>query len=288
MNFKTADLALHEAVARRLAIESPAIVLSTCNRIEIYFSTPVDLLAFPLQNTYFHSGAECFFHLCKVASGLDSAVFAETDILRQVKAAYTRACQQYILPSALHYLFQKSFKIAKAVRSEFFAKKTFPTIESVLWQMISEILPQEHRKTLLVGYSEMHRKFAAFLTRKGVRDISFCTRSSRPEVQVNMHGREELQHWQHYDLISCATQADDFLITGQGRKKHLIFDLSVPRCVDPNIGGVSLFNIEQINWRIDHAEQNLEEIESFIWENVLRLIRIRQRIDGALHESLYN
>jgi len=302
INFKTADLALHEMVARGVenflmepSSRHPMILLSTCNRTEIYFSTedpPFDWRRFfsflPLHEQknrlYSYSGTDCFFHLCKVAAGLDSAVFAETEILRQVKIAYTRASEQGRLSSSMHYLFQKAFKIAKAVRSHFFAKKTFPTLYSILWQLAGEELKnRDTMRVLLVGYSEIHRRFAAFLAYKGVQSVSFCTRFPKQIGLSNVYGREELQNWNQYDLISCATQADDFLIVGQGGKKHLIFDLSVPRNVDPAVisDRISLFNMEQINQLIGEKQdlllQNLDLAEHFIWEHVIRLSFLYQK-----------
>lgn len=131
LNHKTAHLALRETFARAalrlqnemgLFFPHATIVLSTCNRTEIYFSSPdlsechSELLSFlrsehldePFEHRlYSYFGIDCLSHLCLVASGLDSAIVAETEIQRQVKMSYLRSSERAQLPSSLHFLFKK-------------------------------------------------------------------------------------------------------------------------------------------------------------------------------------
>src|SRR5271154_332014 len=103
INYKTSDLSFREKFSRvaeklsgerALFFKHPTVLLSTCNRTEIYFSAEdlaeahSDLLAFFRphileQRLYAYFGIDCFAHLSKVAAGLDSAIIAETEILRQ-------------------------------------------------------------------------------------------------------------------------------------------------------------------------------------------------------------
>ena len=95
---------------------------------------------------------------------------------------------------------------------------------------------------------------------------------------VRVVSRNVLAQWQEYDIIVCASKADDYLIRGEGRKSQVtqvIFDLSVPRNVDPKVGAL-VYNIEEVNRMIEQKEaaHSLEQCEAFIWENVVKLLRI--------------
>jgi glutamyl-tRNA reductase len=186
---------------------------------------------------------------------LESAVFLETDIARQVKQAYAGR----VLPKLLHFAFQKAFKIAKSIRTEFLLHQENPTLLGVLWQLAVSTFPDmRKRRVLLVGNSAIHRRFAVFLQRKGVLDLTMC---SRGEVIGQSMTREELSSWNTYDLVSCATDADHFLIHGEGRG-NLIFDLSVPRVVHPEVMA-KLFNIEEIQG-IVQSQRDSALVEAFL------------------------
>lgn len=290
INFKTADLQLREAMARAaqslsgeraIFFRHPIVLLSTCNRTEIYFSADdlaaahSDLLAHfrkivdvPFEHRlYSYFGIDCFAHLCRVTAGLDSAIFAETEIQRQVKVAYSHARG---LPSCLHYAFQKALKVGKTVRNQLDQIRG-PTLYGTIWQLGE----WKKKRILLVGYSEINRGFASFLMHKGVNRFSLCTRN--PEAVrlegVDVVDRSLLAHWQSYDLIVCASRAEDYLIRGEGDGRHLIFDLSVPRNVDPEVGkSARLYNIDQL---VQKKEMEpLDWRETLIWENVIKLTRI--------------
>jgi glutamyl-tRNA reductase len=298
INFKTAPLSLHESIARsslslfQEMMPIPMVLLSTCNRTEIYFSSEnlaqtkreiqeriEERIGISLEGLlYSYLNRDCFAHLCRVSSGLDSAIFLETEIARQVKLAYALSCKRSILPSVLHYVFQKSFKVAKCLRSSVLSLKKGTSIFSILWQMgEEEFLDLRQRNIFLVGYSETNRRLADFFEQKGSKNFTFCSRWPEKVVGYTAVGRDALSSWNEYDLIFCASQTDTFLIQGEGRKKHLIFDLSVPRNVDPRVekGGVKLYNIEQINKQIaqnkDETQELLHQLETLLWENVSRL-----------------
>lgn len=310
INYKTAELPLREAIAkgaqslageRSLFFPHPTILLSTCNRTEIYFSADdlaqvqSDLLALlrgqieePFEHRlYSYFGIDCFAHLCRVTAGLDSAILAETEIQRQVKIAYAKASEVLVMPSCLHYLFQKAMKVAKSVRSQLALERGAPTLFGTLWQIACQELGDLTKmKILLVGYSEIHRGFASFLAYKGVSEITYCTTFPERVPEKSVCGREELKNWGDYDLISCASQAEGFLIKGKGKKRHLIFDLSVPRNVDPEMKGVILYNIEQIDQMIEQKKfmesDSLERLESLLWENVILLARLyREKMEKS-------
>lgn len=306
INFKTADLVLREAIARgaqslgeerALFFRHPTVLLSTCNRTEIYFSAEnlaeahSDLLALlrrqinlPFEHRlYSYFGIECFAHLARVTGGLDSAILAETEIQRQVRVAYGKSASLFALPSSLHYLFQKSLKLSKTVRSQFALEKGAPTLYGTLWQIGERILGEiKGKKILLVGYSEINRGFARFLEKKKVGGIALCTRnpeSVRMEG-ISLYDRKVLENWHAFDWIVTASQADDYLIRTGNENSQLILDLSVPRNVDPKMK-CALYNIEQINQMMEEKKSEhsayLAKCNAFVWNNVLTLSRIYQK-----------
>jgi glutamyl-tRNA reductase len=302
LNHKTAGLLFREAVARGAKVLSgeralffnhPTVLLSTCNRTEIYFSAEdlgeahSDLLAFlrlqieePFEHRlYSYFGLECFAHLGCVAAGLDSAILAETEIQRQVKVAYARACEYAKLPSCLHYIFQKALHLSKSVRGRLHMQRGAPTLFHAVWHLAEEALGDlSCRKILLVGYSEINREMAYFLIRRGIKAFTLVTR--RPEA-VRLEGclardRNELEQWNEYDWIICAASSSDYLIQGSAQGKRAIFDLSVPRNVDPTVQSSTtlLYNIEQVNRWVEQKRiaqsDHLTACTDLVWEFAFR------------------
>lgn len=306
INAKTGDLKLREAIARGaqslaeekgLFFRHPTVLLSTCNRTEVYFHADElaeahsDVLAWlrasidpPFdQRLYSYFGIDCFTHLCRVAAGLDSAILAETEIQRQVKVAYGQAAARHPLPGCIHYIFQKALKVGKEARNHWRLQRGAPTLYGALWQIAHQFFPDlPSRRILLVGYSETNRGFAAFLNHKGIGNFSFATRTP-PLVREAREfcSRSELSRWQDYDWIVSATRSDDYLIRGSSHRRHLLFDLSVPRTIDPDAAqspAIQLFNIEQINRLIETQRcgpsDSAAKCEAHVAEHVSRLARI--------------
>jgi glutamyl-tRNA reductase len=307
LSYRTADLDLREEFARisekisgerALFFKHPTVQLCTCNRTEIYFSADdlaeshSDLLAFfrlhmktPFEHRlYAYFGIDCFCHLSRVASGLEAAVLAETEIQSQVKLAYGRAASALALPSCIHYIFQKSLRVAKFARNSFYLEKGASTLYGTVWHAANEHFADlKMRRILLVGYSEINRGFAAFLTHRGVRDFFLATRyPSQVHLEgAIVRGRELISTWPSFDLIISAAKSNDYLIRGSGRGHNLIFDLSVPRVADPHIQSATIWNIEQINQRVEQnrrlAKEGLEQGRECIHEYVDRLAKIYRR-----------
>lgn len=319
LNHKTAGLDVRESMARAaralageraLFFPHPTVLLSTCNRMEIYFSSEElaeahsDLLAClrrhllgPFEHRlYSYFGIDCFFHLGRVAAGLDSAILAESEIQRQVKVAYAQACQLFQLPSCMHYIFQKSLKLGKLARSHFQIEQNAPTLCQAIWQLATEKLGDlSRRRFLLVGYSEINRGMACFLLRRGIQQFVLATQSPSSVCLEGCHARDrsELDRWVEYDCIVSATSSDQYLLSGKTCRQHAIFDLSVPRTVDPLLGkapNVALYNIEQVNQWIEqkrHVQSDqLSRCDELLKQQVLRLaLAYREKLQckAALH-----
>ncbi len=302
----------HEAFAKAcirsfqnnpLLLESLSVVLvQTCNRSEIYFSaenlsevhsTLLDILReeldFPFeQQIYSLFGFDCFTHLCSVASGLDSIIVGESDIQRQIKKAYEAASLSYKLSPFTHFLFQKSLKIAKEIRT-FYA---FPKNRLSLEKMIVHLI-QEHGKTnpsiLLIGNSDINRKIAHHLKTQGLAPHAIITRSVDEAKtlfkDVEVLEWEKRQIWTEFDIIIAATYNVDYVIDQRGLypddlwRKRILFDLSVPRAIDPvleKIPSIHLFNMESLNKLLAQEKLILEQ-DLEIVENHLRAAVERQQ-----------
>jgi len=306
INHKIANLPFREAMARgastlsgekALFFPHPVVLLSTCNRMEIYFgghdlaAIHADLLQWLrgyIQESFEHRlysyfGIDCFAHLARVTAGIDSAIFAETEIQAQVKDAYELACQFVKLPSCMHYVFQKALKIGKLIRHQMPMDRA-PSLFQAVWQLAHFHLEDAAKaRILLVGYSEINRGMIHFLRRRQVEQFTLITNNpsavSIPKARVL--GYETVGFWTEYDWIICASAHDRFLLAGKGRGRHAIFDLSVPRNVDPFVGkskDTVLYNIEQIDDWIEQKKSKhtgqMESSDALIRQEALRLAHI--------------
>jgi glutamyl-tRNA reductase len=294
INHKSAPLKLRERVAQVCACcnARDKVVLSTCNRTEIYFSGD-DLASLQcelfseLKHKLNHSsehafytffGRECFLHLSCVTSGIDSKLLAESDIQRQVKQAYASAKAQGCLSYALHYLFQKSLKLAKDARSNFPLFQSTIHLEGIVYQIVDSVL-EECPSLLLIGNSDINRKIVHYFSRRKKGRITLVSRDLEAaypfalDYGITLKSREELSSAHLYDGIVSATTASEYLISslGENKKTRLILDLSVPRSIHPNVGldpSVTLLNMEQIG---EHSAQahtvrhtEVEQVKKFL------------------------
>lgn len=301
VNHKLADVHLREELAKATLrkftlgishhLEHPCVVLTTCNRIEIYFSSD-DLptsQAFILaalreevkedfeQKLYTFFDEDCFKHLCRVTAGLDSAIIAETEIQGQVKAAYEQASKTALLPSALHYLFQKALKIAKQVRTHLPMMKDIPDLEHAILNQGKKLFNNSQQpRILVIGASVINLKIVTFLKNKQMENITLCNRTPLTEEDHPQFLRwENLKTWINFDWIIFGTKAPHYLIHNHELpnecSRKFIVDLSVPRNVHPSLADhaqVKLMNIDQLNClltsRKSQLELSLNQAESLI------------------------
>jgi glutamyl-tRNA reductase len=203
---------------------------------------------------------------------------AESEIQRQVKVAYEMATKLMQLPSCVHYVFQKALKVGKQVRRQFAFTGGALTLCRAVWEIANAHLDVTKAKVLLIGYSEINRGVAQFLVQRGVSQISLVTRypTKVKLVGCTSLGRSELSRAGEYDLIIAATHSDRYLIQGPLASRPLIFDLSVPRNVDPALGQeLPLYNIEMLHHWIEQKKafesDQLSQADQALIEHVTRL-----------------
>ncbi len=301
INHKLADLKLRELLARACQRRfGPAIsthgnqhfiLLSTCNRTEIYFCSE-DLAVTHTyllnifrqevseefdQKLYSYFGEDCFYHLSRVASGLDSAIIAETEIQGQVKKAYEFSIQFSVFPEEMHYLFQKALKIGKKVRSTHLLNLGLPEIEHAIYNTGNHLFKSlSEARILFVGISDINQKILHFLRNKNLKDMTICNRTDSSAITLSKNYQiktlewKNLSNWTQFDLIIFGTKAPQHLVTSHQltsgpMSKKLIFDLSVPRNVDPQIARhpqITLLNIDQINRMLTFRKQKMNHVIS--------------------------
>lgn len=282
INHKLAPLAIREMIAkaamRRFSLENPLrqgsfVLLSTCNRSELYFQAPslaasheqiLEILKEEIevefdQKLYTFFGFDCFLHLAKVTAGLDSAIIAETEIQGQVRCAYEAATTLRPLSKDLHFLFQKSLKIAKDVRREHLVSCHVPDLEhAIFWQAKDFFKDEDLPAPLFIGTSEINLKIARFLQRKGISNMCLSNRTEATSLRYAEQLGISVLPWgelktkcQNYSWIIAATKSPHLILQNVSLqdKKTLLIDLAVPRNIDPNLAGnhCKVLNIDDLN-----------------------------------------
>lgn len=315
VNHKLADLELRECFAKSCQSRfAPGksyytghhfVLLSTCNRTEIYFSSEdlaethsyilhslrQDITIDFEQKLYSFFGTDCFTHLCRVTAGLDSAIIGETEIQGQVKLAYEHAMQLHKLPKAMHYLFQKSLKIGKYTRSKIPCERNLPGIEDAVFEAGKKNLPDIlSSKVLFVGASSINKKVLCHFKAKGITDITLCNRSLIPKdleekFQVKILPWKMLSSWHEYNFIICGTKASESLLTKdslseKNTSKKLLIDLGLPRNIDPLLEKeelIHLYNIDQLNSSLGLQRKYLHQFSDIA--NTTIFAAIQKHID---------
>jgi len=300
INHKSSTLPLREALAKAFqkAFEKKAgVLLSTCNRTEFYFCTPnltdtqIEILFLLRQEMnenfkhalYSYFGFDCFNHLGQVVSGLDSAIFGESEIQRQVKLAYEHAKSERNLPHEIHYLFQKALRIGKKMRSSCLMEKKGLALSYAIYELIQKHCRSVQESTvLLIGNSAINRKLIAFLQFKGAKHLTLCTRMKNAVFRnVLVENWNVLRRWNRYDVVISGTNHNNHILKKPSRsfQKTLLFDLSVPRNIDPKLGSdpdLKLYNIDQIGKfaceKIDAKQMSL--CENLVKKSVARQIEL--------------
>lgn len=276
---------------------SEAAVLNTCNRMEIYAVSQngsgrqdlADLLArikeFPVEEFLAHAysleNLEAVKHAYRVASGLDSQMVGETQILGQMKASYAEAVENQLAGPVLHRFFQKAFQAAKWARSETRIGNGQVSLGNVAVELATRIFGRlTVSRTLVVGSGEIGREVAKAFRSRGVACMSIASRT--PERAENLARSVDgliipyatwKDHLPYTDIAIFATSSPNHLCTAEEialalgkrpRRPLFLIDLAVPRDVDAaaaNLENLYLYNLEDLS---AIANENLRSREKEI------------------------
>lgn len=263
-----------------------ALLLSTCNRVEVYAAAnsaiSTDNLLRALQQCrevenaeafYRHEGEACAEHLFRVVAGLDSMVLGETEILGQVKKAYEAARASGSAGPLLHRLFQRAFRAAKQVRSSTDITRGAVSVGSVAVELAGKIFGDlRKRSVLLLGAGETSERTARALNSRGVTDIRVSNRSRgrAEDLAALVQGRavafaDWTQQCREIDILISSTSAEEPLLTrdvlepmlrGRADRPLFIIDIAVPRDVAPEVNeleGVYLYDIDSLQSIADQS-----------------------------------
>ena len=272
--------ALHDLISRTDVSE--AVVLSTCNRTEVYavaerfhgayqdirdflaevaFLAPEDFS----DHLYVHYDAPAVAHLFGVASGLDSAVLGESEILGQVKHAWERARDEGAAGPALNLLFRHAIEAGKRARTDTAIGRHTTSVSQAAVAMTAERLGGlAGRKGLVLGAGEMGEAMALGLAKAGT-DLTVANRTWETAVALaeRTGGRavrlgELTDALADVDVLLTSTgaatpllEADELepVLDARGGRPLLIVDIAVPRDVDPVVGqlpGVTLLDMDDL------------------------------------------
>jgi glutamyl-tRNA reductase len=264
-------------------VAGEAVILSTCNRVEIYAATdeePQTLLnelrAFLLKDRevdadadevfYEYAGEPALQHLFKVASGLNSMVLGETEILGQLKSAYQLALAHKATGGRLNKAFQKAFNVAKQIRTETNIQRGSVSVANVAVELAGKIFDELHDRTVMViGAGDTSEKTARALLSRGARSVMVSNRSydRAKDLADELGGRAvDFDHWETefaaIDIIISSTSAPHYVIDRkkleplQDVRQHrplLLVDIAVPRDIEPEVNfmeDVYLYNIDDL------------------------------------------
>lgn len=295
-----AEACLPEALARlkRWPGIAEGIILSTCNRVELYavvkdtelgleslseYMVTIAADVGPEQvepHLYRLDGAEAVRHLFRVAASLDSMVVGEPQILGQVKEAFEAALAGKSTGVVLNKVVRKAISVGKRVRTETAIAENAVSVSYAAVELAKKIFQNLAEKTvLLVGAGEMGKLAARHLISAGVRHVMITNRNYDRALDVAKRFNalpvpfNEFHHeMAGADIIICATAADAFVIGPddvqralRSRKNRPMFliDISDPRNIDPAAGTLDnayLYNIDDLQGHVDlNIEQRLRE-----------------------------
>ncbi|GAA0792489.1 glutamyl-tRNA reductase [Marinobacterium sediminicola] len=302
--------ALHEA-CRRVRLSEVAI-LSTCNRTELYCTTGLegtrallewlgdyhDLDVEELQRcSYAYWGEDAVRHMMRVASGLDSLVLGEPQILGQLKSAYSISQTEGLANVELGRLFRATFSVAKDVRTQTAIGQNPVSVAYAAVSLAQHIFADmSSSRALLIGAGETIELVARHLKRAGVQQITVANRTLSRALAVaeEFDGRaielSQIPDELPQTDILIASTASQLPILGKGavevalkKRKHrpiFMVDIAVPRDIEPQVGeldDVYLYTVDDLREVIEENQRERQsaalEAEGIIEAGALEFMR---------------
>jgi glutamyl-tRNA reductase len=323
VSYKTAPVEVREQLAvspRRLPCAgcrlkiggglAEVVLLSTCNRIEIYGVTEqaddrleslFELLAANLlnyrPNLYFHKNGAAIRHLFSVASGLDSMVLGETEITGQVKQAYEAAREAKLAGPVLNRLFQTAQQTVKEIRTRTLIGRGATSVGSVAVELAEKIFGAELARStvMIIGAGKMGEACVRHLAKRGARTILVANRSQERAhaLAAEFNGRAVrfeacLEEMAQTDIVVTSTgcphtilhRADlETVMRARHNRPLVLIDIAVPRDIAADaqfVDNVYLYNIDHleeiVSANVRHRQQELTQCHEIITQRANTLL----------------
>lgn len=272
-----------------------AVVLSTCNRTEVYAGVERfhaayhDIRSFLSEQAflppeafsdhlYVHYDGEAASHLFAVAAGLDSAVVGESEIVGQIKAAWDAARGEGVCGTTLNGLFRHALEVGKRARTETAIGRHIASVPQAAVAMATDRLGDlAGRRILVLGAGEMGERTVVALAGAGAAEVAVANRTWANAVELarKVDGRAV-----HLDAVPDELAATDLLLTSTGAtsivlerddlepvaearrgRPLLIVDIAMPRDVDPAVGelaGVTVLDMDDLRGFADAGRRERE------------------------------
>jgi glutamyl-tRNA reductase len=286
------------------------VLLSTCNRVEIYGVAPCingtvhrlfQVLTYGdvdfTPHLYIKQGAAAVEHLFSVASGLDSMVLGETEITGQVKQAYQAAYDAKLTGRITNRLFQSAFQVAKEIRTQTAIGRGATSVGSVAVELAERIFDQNlsAKTVMIIGAGKMGEACVRHLAKKGARSVLVSNRSFEraQNLAKEFGGRavrfdECLNGMIEADIVVSSTGSPQTILNrndlasvmpARGNRPLFLIDIAVPRDIDADVQqleNVYLYNVDHLETivreNVRNREQELAKCESIVGERAAGLI----------------
>jgi len=261
--------------------------LSTCNRVELYALVGEDGDTTPMvtiladaggldpvdvaNHSYQHRGYEAIRHLCRVASGLDSMVLGEPQILGQVVQALKDGQSRRTVGPVLNRVFRRAVRAGRRARSETSIGRNPGSMSSVAVALAGSVMGSlRDKRVLVIGLGEMGAVTVKALRSRQVREIAVANRTAARSEAVSARWgyrtyamAELLAALEWADVVICATGCPNLIVHGdlvrdvvaRREGRSLVFvDIAVPRDVDPavrELPGVHLFDADDLSGNLE-------------------------------------
>jgi glutamyl-tRNA reductase len=296
------------------------VVLSTCNRTEVYAATTdVEIGIYSIkkflashhgieenvleQYLYAHTLYDAVRHLYRVASGLDSMVLGETEILGQVANAYQQACEAEVTNKAMNILFQNALAVGKRVRTDTRIDQHPVSISYTAVELAKQQFGElQGKRILIMGAGEMSTLTVKHLVAAGANTVLVSNRSYEKAALLAKECSGQAvrfddldQYLQEVDIVISATASPHFMLRPERiqeimktRKERpmLLIDIAVPRDIHPDAGKIpfiTLFDIDDLRGVVDrhHQEREIAAV------NAEKIIEEEMLIFLKWHNSLF-
>jgi glutamyl-tRNA reductase len=283
-----------------------ALVISTCNRTEVYFKSDLDLSSEVIKLLAVNKGVssseiESYFeiineesaatnYLFEVALGLQSQVIGDQQIINQVKNAYQWSADMQMAGPFVHRVLHTVFYANKRLVQETSFRDGAASTSYVTIDLMESFLPMLVNPSILVlGLGEIGEDIAKTLFEKGIKNVSVCNRTKEKAVEIAKSFEMEVLDYmdlsekiQYFDVVISSVRAESPVVKAAylANKKAItyLFDLSVPRSIESeveNIPGVVLYGLDEIQKRSDEALEKrksaIPQVKTIISEMVLEV-----------------